>query len=158
MNMTRRSGKILATAKAGAKKLNSRKYGELLLSALPRAIHTEAEYDRIAEIVTRLALIGEDNLTPEEAALLELLTLLIERYDDEHYQLPDAPPHALIQMLMEDRGLRHKDLIPVLGSRGALSVPVPEFQTGQFPRSLRLAQPPHPSHFTSAAIKLRSAT
>ncbi len=106
---------------AKAKKLNTRKYGELLLSTLPRAIRTEAEYDRLAEIVTRLALKGEDNLTPEEDALLELLTLLIERYDDEHYQIPDAPPHAMIQMLMEDRGLRQKDLLPVLGSRGATS-------------------------------------
>ncbi len=112
---------MIATAKAGAKKLNTRKYGELLRSALPRAIRTEADYDRIAGIVTRLALKGEDNLTPEEDALLDLLTLLIERYDDEHYRIPDAPPHAVIQMLMEDRGLRHKDLIPVLGSRGATS-------------------------------------
>ena len=108
-----------ATAKA--KKLNTRKYGELLLSALPRAIRTEAEYDRLAEIVTSLALKGEDNLTPEEDARLELLTLLIERYDDEHYRIPAALPHAVIQMLMEDRGLRQKDLAPVLGSRGATS-------------------------------------
>lgn len=42
--------------------------------------------------ITRLALKGEDNLTPEEEALLELLTLLIERYDDEYYRIPDAPP------------------------------------------------------------------
>lgn len=52
---------------------------------------------------------------------LERLTLLIERYDDEHYPIPDAPPHAVIQMLMADRGLRHKDLLPALGSRGATS-------------------------------------
>ncbi len=103
------------------RKLNTNKYGELLLSALPRAIRTEAEYDRVAKIVTRLALKGEDNLTPEEDALLELLTLLIERYDDEHHPIPDAPPHAVIQMLMEGRGLRHRDLLPVLGSRGATS-------------------------------------
>lgn len=110
---------MLATVKN--RKLNTRKYGELLSSALPRAIRTEAEYDRIAEIVTRLALKGEDHLTPEEDALLELLTVLIERYDDEHYQIPDAPPHAVIRMLMNDRGLRHKDLLPALGSRGVTS-------------------------------------
>lgn len=68
-----------------------------------------------------MALKGEGNLTPEEDALLELLTLLIERYDGEHYQIPEAPPHALIQMLMEERSLRHRDLIPVLGSRGVTS-------------------------------------
>jgi HTH-type transcriptional regulator / antitoxin HigA len=102
-------------------KLNTRKYGKLLLTVLPRTIRTEAEYDRMAEVVSRLAVKGEDKLTPEEDALLELLTVLIERYDDEHYQIPDAPPHAVIQMLMQDRGLRHKDLMPVLGSRGTTS-------------------------------------
>lgn len=113
---------MIATAKAPKlPKLDARKYGELLLSALPRPIRTEAEYDRIAEIVTRLALKGEADLTPEEDALLELLTVLIERYDEEYYRVPDAPPDAVIRMLMTDRGLRHKDLIPVLGSRGVTS-------------------------------------
>ncbi len=102
-------------------KLNTRKYGALLLTVLPRTIRTESEYDRMAETVSRLAVKGEVKLTPEEDALLELLTLLIERYDDEHYQIPDAPPHTVIQMLMQDRGLRHKDLMPVLGSRGTTS-------------------------------------
>ena len=103
------------------RKLNTRKYGELLLRVLPRTIRTEAEYDRMAEAVSRLAVKGEDKLTLEEDALLELLTVLIERYDDEHYRIPDAPPHAVIQMLMQDRGLRHKDLMPILGSRGTTS-------------------------------------
>jgi len=102
-------------------KLNTRKYGELLLTVLPRRIRTEAEYDRMAEVASRLAVKGEDKLTPEEDALLELLTVLIERYDGEHYQIPDAPPHTVIQMLMQDRDLRHKDLMPVLGSRGTTS-------------------------------------
>jgi HTH-type transcriptional regulator/antitoxin HigA len=103
------------------RKLNTRKYGELLLTVLPRTIGTEADYDRLAEVVSRLAAKGEGKLTPEEDALLELLAVLIERYDDEHYQIPDAPPHAVIQMLMQDRGVRHKDLMPILGSRGTTS-------------------------------------
>ncbi|MBO0721088.1 MAG: helix-turn-helix domain-containing protein [Blastocatellia bacterium] len=102
-------------------KLNSQKYGELLRKVQPRRIRTESEYDRVAEIVSRLAVKGEHNLAPEEDALLELLTVLIEHYDEEHYQIPDAPPHAVIRMLMQDRGLRHKDLMPVLGSRGTTS-------------------------------------
>lgn len=108
-------------ANAKVKKLDARKYGELLLSILPRPIRNEAEYDRVAAIVTRLALKGENALTPEEGALLDLLTMLIERYDDENHLIPDAPPDAVIRMLMQDRGLRHKDLVPVLGSRGATS-------------------------------------
>lgn len=102
-------------------KLNTRRYGELLRKVQPRRIRTEAEYDRVAEFVSRLAVKGEHNLEPEEDALLELLTVLIEHYDEEHYQIPDAPPHTVIRMLMQDRGLRHKDLMPVLGSRGTTS-------------------------------------
>ena len=60
-------------------------------------------------------------MTAEETRLLELLTVLVERYDQEHYQIPDAPPHDVIQMLMDERGLRHRDLMPVLGSRGVTS-------------------------------------
>jgi HTH-type transcriptional regulator/antitoxin HigA len=63
----------------------------------------------------------EDKLTPEEDALLELLTQLVERYEERHYPIPDAPPHVVIQFLMEDRGLQHKDLMSVLGSRGVTS-------------------------------------
>ncbi len=108
-------------ANARVKKLDTTKYGELLLSILPRPIRNEAEYDRVAAVATRLALKGENDLTPEEGALLDLLTVLIERYDEENYPIPNAPPDAVIRMLMQDRGLRHKDLMPVLGSRGATS-------------------------------------
>jgi HTH-type transcriptional regulator / antitoxin HigA len=116
--MTGGNGKMTVAVNA---KLNAKKYGDLLLKVLPRRICTEAEYDRVAEVVSRLATKGEHSLTPEEDMLLELLTVLIEYYDEEHYQIPDAPPHAIIRMLMRDRGLRHKDLMPLLGSRGTTS-------------------------------------
>ena len=61
------------------------------------------------------------NLSPEEARLLNLLSTLIEVYEDEHYPIPDAPPHVMIQGFMQDRGLRNKDLEPILGSSGVTS-------------------------------------
>jgi len=53
--------------------------------------------------------------------LLDLLSTLIEVYEDEHYPIPDAPPHVMIQGFMQDRGLRNKDLEPILGSSGVTS-------------------------------------
>jgi HTH-type transcriptional regulator/antitoxin HigA len=102
-------------------KLDAAKYGRLLAKTLPAVISTEAEYDRVAALMNKLAVIPDDQMTPEQERLLDLLTLLIQTYDDEHYQIPDAAPHEVIQFLMQERGLRNKDLEPLLGSRGVTS-------------------------------------
>jgi HTH-type transcriptional regulator/antitoxin HigA len=109
------------TKRKTGRKIDARKYGHLLAETLPRPIETEAEYERALEIINRLMSKPESKLTSEEDVLLELLSQLVERYEDRHYPIPDAPPHAVIQFLMEDRGLQHKDLMPVLGSRGVTS-------------------------------------
>jgi HTH-type transcriptional regulator / antitoxin HigA len=84
-------------------------------------IINESEYDRVGSLMNKLAVIPEDLITPEQERLLDLLTLLVETYDEEHYQIPDAAPHEVIQLLMRERGLRNKDLEPALGSRGVTS-------------------------------------
>jgi HTH-type transcriptional regulator / antitoxin HigA len=102
-------------------KLDPAKYGRLLAETLPAVITNESEYDRVASLMNKLAVIREDRITPEQERLLDHLTLLIEAYDEEHYQIPDAAPHEVIQLLMEERGLRNKDLEPALGSCGVTS-------------------------------------
>ena len=57
--------------------LDSKQYGKLLAKTVPRVIKTEEENDRMLGIVESLLSKGEDRLTPEEEALLELLTELI---------------------------------------------------------------------------------
>lgn len=105
-------------AKPGAK-LNRRKYVELLAEALPTVITSEEEYSRMVAIVDRLAVKREPSV--EEELLLELLSTLIEVYENEKYPIPDAPPHVMIQQFMLDRGLRQADLVAVLGSRSLVS-------------------------------------
>lgn len=119
---------MTAIAKANKKsgdyrlsKLDPAKYGRLLAETLPAVITNESEYDRVVALMNKLAVIPEDRITPEQERLLDLLTLLIESYDEEHYQIPDAAPHEVIQLLMQERGLRNKDLEPALGSRGVTS-------------------------------------
>jgi HTH-type transcriptional regulator / antitoxin HigA len=106
-------------ARSFARQVNPRKYAELLAEALPATIANDEELERIAAIVDRLAV--KPRLSPEETRLLTLLSTLIEIYEDEHYPIPDAPPHVMIQGFMQDRGLRNKDLEPILGSSGVTS-------------------------------------
>jgi len=84
--------------------LDPAKYGRLLAETSPAVITNESEYDRVAPLMNKLAVIPEDRITPEQERLLDLLTLLIETYDEEHYQIPDAAPHEVIQLLMQERG------------------------------------------------------
>jgi HTH-type transcriptional regulator/antitoxin HigA len=101
--------------------LDGRKYGRLLARTLPRAIKTEEENERAISEIERLMDKGEENLSPEEENLLELLTVLVEKFEDEHYEISDATPAEVIKMLMEERGLRQRDLLPILGSSGVTS-------------------------------------
>src|SRR5262245_49211448 len=111
--MTRGAGRMTARTN---RKVDPQKYGKLLAEMQPRPIATEVDYERTLEAIDRLMSRPESSLTAEEQVLLELLTQLVERYEDEHYQIPEAPPHVIIQGLMRDRDLRNKDLEPVLGS------------------------------------------
>ena len=110
---------MTATAK---KKLDLRKYGEMLAEIRPRVIKTEAEHREMSAVIDRLHYgKGEDDLTPEEAALLDLVSNLVGDYEDEHYKIPEAPPGEMLKYLMEERDLAQKDIAAVLGSKGIVS-------------------------------------
>lgn len=66
-----------------------------------------------------LGLDEREDLSPEEEALAEVLTLLIEDYENKHHPLPPVSPAESLLSLMEERGLKHKDIWPVLGNKGA---------------------------------------
>ena len=101
--------------------LNPVAYGKLLAKVQPHAIKDEAEYDRLVAEVGRLMDRGEENLRPEETSLLEMISILIEEYDREHYPLSPLQPHQMLTFLMEQRGLEPHDLWPVLGSKSRVS-------------------------------------
>ena len=53
---------------------------------------------------------------------IELLTFLIEKYDDDQYQLPEVDPIQLLKSLMADHKLKAKDLTKILGlTKGTIS-------------------------------------
>jgi HTH-type transcriptional regulator / antitoxin HigA len=92
-------------------------YAKLPAKSLPRPIRTDAEHARLT--ASLLALDERDDLSPEEEALAEVLTLLIEDYEEKHHPFPNVSPNESLNALMEERGLKHKDIWPVLGNKGA---------------------------------------
>jgi len=103
----------------GLRALDPVRYGELCAEAVPKVIENEREFDRMTKELENLAF--RETPTPEETALAELLAKLIQDYDDRHHALPALPPHKLILFLMDQRGLRQADMLPIFGARSIAS-------------------------------------
>ncbi|MBK7473465.1 MAG: transcriptional regulator [Betaproteobacteria bacterium] len=56
-----------------------------------------------------------------EADRLDVLTLLVEQYERQHYPIADPDPIDCLHHVMEVRGMTRKDLEAYLGPRGRVS-------------------------------------
>lgn len=56
-----------------------------------------------------------------EADRLEILTILIERYERDRFPIPDPDPVDFLLHVMEARGLTRKDLEPCIGTRARVA-------------------------------------
>jgi HTH-type transcriptional regulator/antitoxin HigA len=83
-----------------------------------KPIKTEADYEAALEEIERLF-----NAEPgsPEGDRLEILSTLVEAYEDEHYDIPAPDPVDAIFYYMESRGLTRADLEPYIGSRARVS-------------------------------------
>ena len=57
----------------------------------------------------------------EKGDELDVLMLLVEKYEEEHYPMPPSDPIEAIKFLMEQKALTRKDLEPYLGTRARVS-------------------------------------
>ena len=105
---------------------------EMIAQGAPRVIHNDAELEAYTNALFQLTAL--DNPSPAEAEAIELLTLLVERYEQAHYPIPAADPVSVLRFLIEQQGLTQRDLVPQFGSESAVSM----FLAGQ--RRLTLDQ------------------
>jgi HTH-type transcriptional regulator/antitoxin HigA len=56
-----------------------------------------------------------------EGEILQVVLLLIKKYEDEHYPIPKPNPIDAIKIKMQDLGLKNKDLVGKVGSKGYVS-------------------------------------
>jgi HTH-type transcriptional regulator / antitoxin HigA len=94
-------------------------YTALLREVAPKVIRTEQENEAYTEILYELD--RRKNLTAAEKELAELLTLLIENFEETRYRLPRAKPLEVLRFLMEQHQLKQKDLVKVFGTASVVS-------------------------------------
>jgi HTH-type transcriptional regulator/antitoxin HigA len=83
-----------------------------------RPIKTEADYQAVLEEIERLF---DAALDTPEGDRLEVLTTLVQAYEEKHYAVPLPDPIEAIEYYMESRGLSRVDLEPYIGGRGRVS-------------------------------------
>jgi HTH-type transcriptional regulator / antitoxin HigA len=105
---------------------------KMIAKGAPHVIHNDAELEAYTEALLKLSSL--ESPSPSEVEAIELLTLLIERYEDEHYPIPAADPVSVVRFLIEQGNLTQRSLIPEFGSESAVSM----FLSGQ--RKLTLEQ------------------
>ena len=127
-------------------RMNEARYAKLLTKTLPHPIRTEQENRRMTELLLKLD--EREDLSPEEEQLAEMLTILIEDFEAKRYPLPPVSPREALKALMEDRGLRHADIWPVLGNKGVAS----EILNGK--RSISKAQAKKLAEFFRVPVEL----
>ena len=83
-----------------------------------KIIQTEEEYQ---QALSDLELLMAAAPGSKEEQQLELLSLLIEKYEEDHFPIPYPDPIEAIKFRMEQEGLTRKDLIPFIGSQSKVS-------------------------------------
>jgi HTH-type transcriptional regulator / antitoxin HigA len=94
---------------------------EMIRRGAPHIIHSD---EALAEYTVQLFdLTAKSETTPDEDEAIELLTLLIERYEAERFPMPPAADAVtVLRFLMESHGLSQKDLIPEFGVESTVSL------------------------------------
>ena len=112
-------------------KASSLKEGNMEL----KVIKSEEQYQKYLNWVDELF---DKQLSPDskEGEMLQVALLLIKQYEDANYPVPMPDPIEAIKSKMKDAGLRNKDLVGKVGSKGYIS----SILSGRKPLTLELAK------------------
>jgi HTH-type transcriptional regulator / antitoxin HigA len=89
-------------------------YGQLVAEVMPKVIETEDEYEQFLAVAERLTF--KQKQTPEESSLYDLVTMLVEAYEVQHYEIEKSPPVEVLQHIIESSGIDVADLADIFGS------------------------------------------
>ena len=100
-----------------------------------KVIKNDEHYQEYLNCVDELF---DKQLSPDtkEGEMLQVALLLIKQYEDANYHVPMPDPIEAIKSKMKDAGLRNKDLVGKVGSKGYVS----SILSGRKPLTLELAK------------------
>lgn len=94
-------------------------YIELLQKFPPRPIKSETDLLVVQEVID--AVLDSGEMTPEKQDYINVLGILVHEYEEKHVLIPDLSGVELLKALIDEFGLRQKDLIPVFKTESIVS-------------------------------------
>ena len=101
-----------------------------------KPIRNEADYELALQDIDRCL---DATAGSPERDRLEVLTVLVDDYEANHYPVSPPDPIAAIEFVLEQRGMSRKDLEGVIGSSGRIS----EVMNNQRPLTLAMIRRLH---------------
>lgn len=88
-----------------------------------KIIKTEKEYNEACEYIYKLINASEEAIEPDspEGEELELISLLVEKYEREKHPIDAPNPIEAIRFRMEQMGLKQADVAPLFGGKTRVS-------------------------------------
>lgn len=101
-----------------------------------KILKTEQEYNEACERIYKLINSSTNAIEPEspEGEEIELLSLLIEKYEHEHYPIEAPNPIEAIKFRIEQMNLKQTDIAPLFGGKTRVS----EVLNGKRPLTLKM--------------------
>ena len=85
-----------------------------------KIIKNEKEYDEALNRIDELMELNPD-LGTKESDELEILALLVEKYEEINWNIATPDPIEAIKYRMEEMNLKQKDLVPYIGNKSKVS-------------------------------------
>jgi len=93
---------------------------EMIRQGAPRLIHNDEELAQYTQALFDLT--AKTDVTTDEQEAIELITLLVERYESERFPVPEAEPADVLRSLLEWNGMSQRDVAGELGSESTVSL------------------------------------
>lgn len=101
-----------------------------------KILKSEQEYDQACERIYKLINSSTHAIDPEspEGEEIELLSLLVEKYEQEHYPIDAPSPIEAIKFRLDQMNLKQTDVAPLFGGKTRVS----EVLHGKRPLTLKM--------------------
>ena len=101
-----------------------------------KIIKTDAQYNKYCDALEALVDTGRKTKAVQDK--IELLTLLIEKYDADHNTFHDADPIELLKSLMKDHKMKAVDLADLLDVSAGLVSDILNYKKGLSKETIRI--------------------
>lgn len=81
-------------------------------------IRTEAQYQAA---LRRIRVLWEAEPDTPEADELEIMAMIVTKYEEEHFPIEEPDPIEYIKVRMEELGLSQEDMVPYMGDKSNIS-------------------------------------